>query len=174
MQRVMIVGGSGSGKSTLARALGARTGLPVYHMDHVQWKAGWVSRSVEERELLARDIESRARWIFEGGFSATYRNRIARCDTLIWLDFPVGLRLWRVTRRLVRYWGRERPDMTPGCREGFHRETLPFYKWIWDTRKTSREGVLRLIATPPAHVRVVHLTSAAQVAAFLETVPPCP
>lgn len=171
MRRVMILGGSGSGKSTLARTLGARTGLPVYHMDHLQWQAGWVSRTREARRALALEVEAREAWIFEGNFSETYRNRIARCDTLIWLDLPVGLRLWRVTWRLLRYWGRQRPDMADGCREGFHRETLPFYKWIWDTRQSSREGVLRLIAVPPAHVRVVHLSAPSEVAAFLETVP---
>lgn len=40
MKRVMIFGGAGSGKSTLARKIGARTGLPVIHIDPIYWEPG--------------------------------------------------------------------------------------------------------------------------------------
>lgn len=159
----MIVGGAGSGKSTLARMLHQRVGLPVYHMDHVQWASGWVSRSRALREIMARDIESQETWIFEGGFSTTYDHRAARADMLIWLDLPVTLRLWRVTKRLFRYWGKSRPDMAEGCVEGFHRETLPFYVWIWQTRKSSRLPILDLITRHREDTQIVHLRSVKEV-----------
>ncbi|MEO0767675.1 MAG: DNA topology modulation protein FlaR [Pseudomonadota bacterium] len=170
MQRVMIVGGSGSGKSTLARALGDATGLPVHHMDHIHWMPGWEQRPREQRREMATEIEMGASWIFEGGFSATYAHRLSRADTAIWLDLPVGLRLWRVTKRLLRYWGQERPDMAPGCREGIHGETWAFYVWIWSTRISSRTKLAGLFATAPAHVQVHHLTSRRMVRRFLEGV----
>lgn len=170
MQRVMIVGGSGSGKSTLARALGDATGLPVHHMDHIHWMPGWEQRPREQRREMATEIEIGASWIFEGGFSATYAHRLSRADTAIWLDLPVGLRLWRVTKRLLRYWGQERPDMAPGCREGIHGETWAFYVWIWSTRISSRTKLAGLFATAPAHVQVHHLTSRRMVRRFLEGV----
>ena len=44
MRRVMVIGAPGSGKSTLARALGERTGLPVFHMDHIHHLPGWAER----------------------------------------------------------------------------------------------------------------------------------
>ena len=171
MQRVMIVGGSGSGKSTLARALGARTGLPVHHMDHIHWQPGWIARPRAERRAMALEVENGDAWIFEGGFSTTYAHRLSRADTCIWLDLPVALRLWRVTRRLVQYWGQERPDMAPGCTERIHRETLPFYRWIWNTRHTGRDRIAALIADAPTHMRVHHLTSRADVRRFLEAIP---
>lgn len=167
MQRVMIVGGSGSGKSTLARLLSQYTGLPVHHMDQIQWMPGWVSRSRSERIELSHAVERGDAWIFEGNFTSTFDNRAARADTLIWLDLPVGLRLWRVTWRLVRYYGQERPDMAVGCTEGLHSETWPFYRWIWDTRQTHRVRFKTLIAGHP-HLKVHHLTSRSDVTQFMQ------
>ena len=40
----------GSGKSTFARALAARTGLPVIHLDLHYWKPGWVRPSTTSGE----------------------------------------------------------------------------------------------------------------------------
>ena len=170
MQRVMIVGGPGSGKSTLARALGEAMRLPVHHMDHIHWMPGWQQRPRDERREMVTEIEMGEAWIFEGGFSTTYAQRLSRVDTAIWLDLPVGLRLWRVTKRLLRYWGQERPYMAPGCREGVHGETWAFYVWIWTTRSTARAKLAALVATAPAHVQVHHLTSRRMVRRFLEGV----
>jgi adenylate kinase family enzyme len=41
MERVVILGCAGTGKSTLARRLGAKTGLPVVHLDALFWEPGW-------------------------------------------------------------------------------------------------------------------------------------
>lgn len=57
MQRVMIVGQPGSGKSRLAQALGARTGLPVVHIDTIHWQPGWVERSFNEKTRLCHEVE---------------------------------------------------------------------------------------------------------------------
>lgn len=168
MRRVMIVGGAGSGKSTLARALGARTGLPVYHMDHIHWGPGWQARPRPERRAMALAIEAQDAWIFEGGFSTTYLNRLSRADTLIWLDLPVALRLWRVTKRLVIHYGQRRPDMAEGCVEGIHGESWAFYRWIWETRQTGRARLADLIRHAPVNVSVHHLRTRTQVRQYLE------
>ena len=64
MKRVMIVGGPGSGKSTLARQLGAITGLPVFHMDHIHWKPHWVERDRADKDLMTRVVHAKDSWIF--------------------------------------------------------------------------------------------------------------
>jgi len=131
MKRVMILGQPGSGKSTLARKLGKVTGLPVVHMDHIHWKAGWVPRDDAEKMILTREAMAEETWIFEGGFSRTWDERAVRADTLIWLDVGLWRRLYRVTFRFFRYFGQSRPDLPEGCPEGNWREMWDFYKWIW-------------------------------------------
>lgn len=167
MKRVMILGQPGSGKSTLARLLGSKTGLPVHHMDLLHWKSGWVERDRPEKIEMALDIERREAWIFEGGLSATYDHRLSRCDTLIVLDLPLWLRLWRVAKRTVKHYGETRPDLPDGCPEQF---SLEFYTFIWRSRNTNRDRLHRMIAKAPPDVTVFHLTSRRAVRDFLAAI----
>jgi adenylate kinase family enzyme len=164
MQRIMIVGQPGSGKSTLA--LGRKTGLPVYH---IHWQPGWVERARDQKTLLYHKVEAGPAWIFEGGHSATWHNWLARADMLIWLDLPIGLRFWRIVKRTIQYHGRDRPDLPEGCREGFHHETLPFWRFIWRTRDRSRQNLQRLWDYVPAAKARVHLTDPKAIRAFLKS-----
>jgi len=168
MQRIMIVGQPGSGKSTLARDLGQKTGLPVIHIDHIHWQPGWIERPRDEKTRLCHEVEARGAWIFEGGHSATWANRLARADMLIWLDLPLPLRLWRVVKRTVAWHGRNRPDLPEGCPEGFHRETLPFWRFIWRTRHSGRANIQRLWDGASESKAKVRLTSRAQARRFLD------
>lgn len=168
MKRIMIVGQPGSGKSTLAREIGRRTGLPVVHMDHIHWQSGWVERSTAEKIRLARAVEAQESWIFEGGLSATYASRAARADLLIWLDVPVGLRMWRVARRTLIWLCRTRPDLPEGCREQIGRGTIGFYRFIWSTRRSARNRISLLVAGAPPALQVVTLRTLAEVRTFLD------
>jgi adenylate kinase family enzyme len=158
MKRVMIMGGPGSGKSTLARWLGDLTALPVCHMDHIHHLPDWAPRPLSEKIEMANAIEATDAWIFEGGLSSTYDNRAMRADSLVWLDLPIGLRLWRVTKRLVQNYGSTRPDMAEGCVETFGSHTIEFYQWIWQTRQAQRAKIVDLTKRFP-HLEVFQLTS---------------
>lgn len=164
MQRVMIIGQPGSGKSTLARTLGTITHLPVVHIDHIHWKPGWVERSNPEKDALCAEVHAREKWIFEGGRSSTWPERLARADAVIWLDFPLGQRLWRVLLRTAVHLGRSRPDLPDGCPEHF---SWTFLRWIWDTRQTSRDAMRRLYESVPPDKSRYHLTSKRQIDLFL-------
>ncbi|MBK5002380.1 AAA family ATPase [Pseudomonas sp. S31] len=169
MQRVMIVGQPGSGKSTLARRLGERTGLPVVHIDTIHWQPGWVERSRDEKTRLCHEVEAGERWIFEGGHSATWNNRIARADLLIWIDRSTPLRFWRVLLRTLTQHGSTRPDLPENCPERL--DHLPeFFRFMWRTRTSSRAAMQRLVANAPSACQVVQLRSNRQARAFLASI----
>ncbi|MDM3885809.1 AAA family ATPase [Pseudomonas sp. BCRC 81390] len=169
MQRVMVIGQPGSGKSTLARRLGERTGLPVVHIDTIHWQPGWVERSREEKTRLCHEVEAGERWIFEGGHSTTWHNRLARADMLIWIDRLAPLRFWRVLLRTVLNRGRTRPDLPHNCPELL--ANLPaFFRFMWQTRISSREAMKRLVAMAPSGCRVVCLRSNRDTEIFLASV----
>jgi len=166
----MIVGGPGSGKSTLARGLGAVTGLPVFHMDHIHYGPGWKQREPEVKTWMSEEVHRKPRWIFEGNHSRSYPQRMARAELMIWLDLPVGLRLWRVVRRQVRYLGKSRPDLPQGCTERLDRGALKFWLWIWRTRRMQRARLAESVAQAPATLTVIRLRSRREVARFLDSV----
>lgn len=163
----MIVGAPGSGKSTMAVAMGKLTGLPVFHMDKIHWKSGWVERSQSEKHKLTHDVHVLDNWIFEGGHSATYAGRIQRADTFIWLDFPVHLRLYRVLWRALKFKGRTRPDLPDGCPEQFNIQTLKFVGFILRTRNSARAKLRNIFKNPPPHLKVVRLTSNKEIKNYL-------
>lgn len=167
MQRIMIVGQPGSGKSTLARALGEVTRLPVIHIDHIHWQAGWIERSREEKTRLCLEAEAGSAWIFEGGHSITWPSRAARADLVIWLDIPLRIRAWRVLKRTVLWAGRSRPDLPAGCNEGSPRQILPFWHYIWKTRISGRRNIHRLLEGLPPEKPIIHLSTKPEVDALL-------
>lgn len=146
IKRIMIVGQPGSGKSTLAQGLGRLLTLPVVHMDRIHWQSGWIERSGLEKDRLCSEIHNQDSWIFEGGRSS---ERLQRADILIWLDFPLTVRAWRVFLRTLRYHGRTRPDLPDGCPERFN---LEFAKWIWSTRSTGKERLQKLFDSAPVNM----------------------
>ena len=54
--RVLVIGMAAAGKSTFSRALAARTGLPLIHLDVHYWKPGWVKPSESEWRDKQRDL----------------------------------------------------------------------------------------------------------------------
>ncbi len=161
----MIIGQPGAGKSTLAREMGGITHLPVVHMDHINWQAGWIERSGPEKDAMCAAVHARETWIFEGGRSVTWPQRLVRADTLIWLDVPLALRLPRVLVRTVRHWGRTRPDLPDGCPD---RLSLDFLRWIWTTRTTARKKMQALYHSAPPDKSKYRLANGRDVQRFLE------
>jgi adenylate kinase family enzyme len=119
VQRVLIIGPCGAGKSTLASELGAKLNLPVFHMDQLNWKPGWVEGGKDEIRRQLESIVAKDRWLIDGNYGGTLSERLERADTVVYLDFPISLCVTRVLRRIWAYRGRTRPDMTEGCPERF-------------------------------------------------------
>ncbi len=164
----MIIGAPGSGKSTLAQMLGQRLQLPVYHMDRdVFWLPGWVERDKTDQLRQIERIVAQEAWVFEGFNSSTFHLRAARADTLIWLDVPLILRLYRVVRRNLRGLGQKRPDMAEDCPEQL--DMLPGF--LWYILRTWRRNHAKSKTFYEKFPRRKHrLTTLSQVNAFVASV----
>ncbi len=163
MERILIIGCGGAGKSTLARQLGEKLGLPVVHLDKLWWKPGWVERDQEEFDAkLAVELE-KPRWIMDGNFNRTIPQRIAKCDTVIYLDFPRLACLLGVCKRVLTTYGKVRPDMGEGCPE---RLDFEFLKWVWNFNSKNRENYYRLL-NEATHAETIVLKNRRMVKRFL-------
>lgn len=117
MQRVIVTGANGAGKSHVAARLGAaRPDVPVVSFDAIKLTSGWTQRPRAEIDAaLARVIEAEA-WILDGGPSLLSQ-ALAKADSVIWLDPPELVRVWRLIVRPWRNLGRTRPELPPGNRD---------------------------------------------------------
>ena len=163
MERVIIIGCGGAGKSTLARKMGEKTGLPVVHLDKLFWKPGWESVSQGEFDILHRQELAKERWILDGNFDRTMPERLARCDTVIYLDFSRVTCLLGVAKRIFTTYGTVRPDMGEGCPERFDWE---FLQWVWNFNKNKRDTNYRRLAEVEG-VDIIILENRRQVERFL-------
>ena len=164
MKKILIIGSGGAGKSTFARRLGERLRLEVIHLDAHHWKPGWVGTPNDEWREVVEGLLRRDAWVMDGNYSGTLDARMAACDTVIFLDLPRAVCLWRVLKRLVMYRKGRRPDMAEGCDERFDPE---FIRWVWGYRRRSRPKVVRLLEENEARKKIVWLRTPAEVEEFL-------
>ena len=99
MKRVAVIGNSGAGKSTLAAVLSARTGLPFIASDPFYWEHGWQAATPDAVRQRVTQATAGDAWVLDGNFVSERDIVWARADTIIWLDYPLALILWRVCRR---------------------------------------------------------------------------
>ena len=164
MERILVIGCGGAGKSTLARQLGDKLNLPVVHLDKLYWKPGWVQESREEFDRKLSLELDKGRWILDGNFNRTMPQRMAKCDTVIYLDFPRMTCLLGVMKRILTTYGKVRPDMGDGCPERFD---LEFLQWVWNYNKNNREKIYQLL-DEAAHAQKIVLKNRRAVKAFLK------
>ena len=160
-----LVGPSGSGKSTLAVALGEKLGLPVVHLDQLWWKEGWRNVTREEfdsRLAMAMNMDG---WIIDGNYSRTMEMRLAKCDTVIYLDFGRWACLRGMCQRVFGNYGKARPDMAQGCPERFDPS---FVKWIWNYNKNNRVRNYMYLAQAK-HAKTIVLKNRKEIKAFLRS-----
>ncbi|MGA8549588.1 MAG: isopentenyl transferase family protein [Stellaceae bacterium] len=101
MKKVAVFGNTGGGKSTLSIRLSASTGLPLHILDKIQYRSGGESVSLEEYNRAYQDILATDQWIIDGyGSLDSLWPRLKAADTLIYIDMPLPVHFWWVTKRL--------------------------------------------------------------------------
>lgn len=161
MRRVIIIGPCGSGKSTLARELAPLMGLPLFHMDQLNWNPGWIETERSALRAKVEDVAARDAWLIDGNYGSVLAPRLERADTVIYLDFPIRLCLWRLIRRIVSHRGQSRPDMPEGCPERFD---LAFFWYVMNWNSGPRPRTEAAIAAHAA--KVVRLKSPDELASW--------
>ena len=168
MQRVLVIGSGGAGKSAFAVRLGRATGLPVIHLDAAYWKPGWREPSKDAWAARVTQLLAGEHWIMDGNYGGTLEQRLAACDTVVFLDMPRLLCIWRVLKRFVQYRGRTRPDVTAGCPEQL---TAAFLSWIWTYPEQRRPRILARLARLSPEQQALIFRSPKAVDAFFESLP---
>jgi len=101
MKKVAVFGKPGGGKSTLSQNLSNATGIPLYQLDKIEYLRGGEKVSEDVYLQKHNEILQSDRWIIDGlGTIATFRERLSAADTLIYINLPLRVHYWWVTKRL--------------------------------------------------------------------------
>jgi adenylate kinase family enzyme len=149
MQRVIVIGPCGAGKSTASHRIATALGLPIYHLDKLHWSAGWVEGSKDELRAALAPIVASDCWLIDGNYGSTMEARLKRADTVVYLDYPITLCLWRAAQRVWFYRGRSRPDMAEDCPERFNFE---FFWYIANWNRHARPRTENLLKASEARI----------------------
>lgn len=165
MKRILVIGSGGAGKSTFSAKLGVKSNLPVLHLDSYFWSAGWVEPDKEEWRQTVGRLTAKAAWIMDGNYGGTLDIRLTACDTVIFLDRPRILCLWRIFWRRLRFHGKTRPDMAEGCDEHL---TWAFIRYVWNYPTARRPQLLARLDGLKNEKAIIVLQSGSDIEAFLE------
>lgn len=164
MKKILVIGSGGSGKTTFARRLGEIHGIEVIHLDSKYWRPGWVETPKDEWRRKVEELVAGDAWIIDGNYSGTLGVRLDACDTVIFLDLPRTVCLWRVLKRALAFRNAARPDMAEGCPEKIN---LAFLWWVWNYPSRTRPKVLERLGETSQGKKIVRLHSRDEVEEFL-------
>ena len=163
-ERIVVVGRTGSGKTTLARELAAALRVPHVELDSLYFGPQFSTAPL----ALLRERTSAAmagdRWVTDGNKRAVRDLVWPRADTIVWLDYTLGVSLWRLGKRARWRTSELRAEAArTGRRAGLPRQLLAAAKGVLTALRShagQRREYTRLFAEPAnEHLAVVRLRS---------------
>ncbi len=169
MKKIAVFGNTGGGKSTLSRRLSLITDLPLYVLDKIQYQPGGTEVPYLEYKRTHEQILGTDKWIIDGfGCIETVWLRLSEADTLVYVDLPLYVHFWWVTKRFItgffippKGWPENSPIL---------KSSITSYRTLWLCHKRLtpkyREYVLQARSTK----KVYHLQSTRQISQFFESI----
>lgn len=162
MLKIMVIGSSGAGKSTFSRKLREATGIELYYLDMLWYKADQTNISRDEFDMQLQEIIQKDSWIIDGNYLRTMELRLKACDTVFLLDFPLDVCLAGAKSRI----GKKREDM-PWVELQFDED---FRQWIIDFPKEQLPRIYTLLDKYKKDKHIIIFKSRKETEAYLKTV----
>jgi adenylate kinase family enzyme len=167
MKKVAVFGNAGGGKSTLSKRLSQITGLPLYVLDKIQYPSGGKPLPQEDYKHVHQKILATDRWIIDGfGCMETVWLRLDEADTLVFVDLPLYVHFWWVTKRLIT--GFFSPPEGWPHNSPILRSSLSSYRVLWLCHKYLTPKYREYIEQARSLKSVYHIRSTQQISQFFE------
>jgi adenylate kinase family enzyme len=179
--RVLVWGSSCSGKSTLAAKLAERMHIPCVDLDALNWLPNWIGLNATDPNRLEERIRTATAgdaWVVAGSYTkqsqATFWPRL---ETIIWLDLPMRVLLYRVIKRSWQRWRNQ--ELLWGTNYENFWDQLKVWKkedslvwWIVSRYHSRRRLTFEYITDPQwSHIQVLRFTRSRQVDDWLNSMP---
>ena len=168
VKRIAVIGNGGGGKTTISRKLGEHHGIPVCHVDSIQYQAGWKYTPVDECERVLNEIADGESWLIDGfGSRAAIERRLGIADVVVFVDFPLYQHYWWAAKRQLGSWRGSRAELPEDCPEFNWKYTRKLTQVMWEVNRDYIPWFRTLVSELPESTMLFHLHSPRQVHAFL-------
>ncbi|MDZ8089279.1 MAG: adenylate kinase [Nostoc sp. DedQUE12b] len=169
MKKVAVFGNAGGGKSTLSKRLSEITGLPLYVLDKIKYQSAGTEVPHEDYKHAHQQILVTDRWIIDGfGCMETLWLRLDEADTLVFVDLPLYVHGWWVTKRLIT--GYFKPPVGWPSNSPILRSSLMSYRVLWLCYKYLTPKYREYIEQAQSIKNVYHIRSTQQISQFFELI----
>jgi len=164
--RVAVIGNAGGGKSMMCRKLSASLNIPLFPIDKIQWKPGWIPAPYAEVKTEHDRLIAQERWIIDGwGTFDLIETRFKEADTIIFVDHPLFVHYWWALKRQFACIFAPRMDGPDGC--PMLPMTIPLLKMIWNIHFHLRPKLLELVNRYRSGKQVIHIKSPKELRLFM-------
>ena len=167
MQKVAVFGNAGGGKSTLSKRLSEIAGLPLHVLDKLKYQPGGVEIPDADYQRSHQLILNQDRWIIDGfGSIDTLWERLNVADTLVFVDLPLYVHGWWVTKRFLTSF----IHLPEGCPENspIVKSALNSYRVLWLCHQRLTLRYREFIDQSRSAKQVYHLRSPKQIRQLLD------
>jgi len=172
-RRINVVGTSASGKSTFARALAAKLGLSYIELDNLFWLDNWQETADREffDKIQAAIDQAKDGYVIDGNYTRSIPVKWAEIDSVIWIDLPFHLNLYRSIKRAIQRAISKQPlwpnsNNTESFSQMLSRDSIIW--WMIKTHQKNRQHYLKLMHAPEyQHIHWIRLRSPREIDAFL-------
>ena len=174
MKRINVVGTSASGKSTFSKALAQQLHLTYIELDDLFWLDDWQESSDQAffKKLQQKIDQASDGYIIDGNYTRTKQIKWKDIDTIIWLDLPFHVNVYRAVKRAIyravskqKLWNSSNNQET--FKKLFSRESIIL--WMMKTHRKNRKQYLEMMQSNEwSHIHWIRLRSVNDIHHFLE------
>ncbi len=162
MKRVLIMGCPGAGKAKLAVRLGRISELDVYHIKDDRFSQHRTEDEKTAWKEAVKKIVDKDSWIIEGTQSISYKLRIQRADTVLFIsEKPFNCLKNFIKRSLRKKMAKNRDRLRLSC---------DMFKKILAYRKIMRPMIEDLIEKNKTHLNVEFFNCDADIDTYLQNI----
>ena len=160
-QRIVVVGTTGSGKSTLASKIAERLAMPFIELDALHWAGNWTEVEPEVFRSRVDAMTAGESWVVAGNYSVVRDITWPRADTIVWLNYPLVVSLWRLSRRSIRRSVTQENLWDTGNTESLRKQFMSWdslFVWAFKSHwRRKRTYIAELVKPEHAHLHVIYL-----------------
>ncbi len=101
-RRIVVLGTTGAGKTMLAQQLSTSLGFPLVELDALRRDANWTEAPDDVFRARVAEAASGDSRVVDGNCSIARDLVWPKATMAVWLDYPLGIILWRLLWRTLR------------------------------------------------------------------------